>query len=185
MAHAMPSRAWSAKRQSGPGSNPVWIKSWLIDTIIERSARAGRSHRLHNPAMKRTDQLFTPAGSRLRTVADAVALLGEGLRSAPVERLRLAHLDDNGTLIAMTEQTGDHHMLPLRLRDIAGEAFARQSQRLLIAHNHPSGDPTPSRADLEGTRRLAELLRPLEIALVDHLVIARDGVTSFRQLGLL
>lgn len=112
-------------------------------------------------------------------------MLGEGLWSAPIEWLRLAHLDEDGMLIGMTEQAGGDHVLPLRLRHIVGQAFAHGSRRLLVAHNHPSGDPMPSRADLEGTRQLAELLRPLEIALVDHLVFARGGVTSFRQLGLL
>lgn len=142
-------------------------------------------HRLHSGTMQRADELPTPASSRLRTAADAVALLGEGLRASPIERLRLAHLDHDGMLIAMTEQAGDPHALSLKLRHIVGQAFAHGSRRLLIAHNHPSGDPMPSRADLDGTRRLAELLRPLEIALVDHLVFARGGVTSFRQLGLL
>lgn len=134
--------------------------------------------------MTRRDELVS-ANSPLRTLADAVALLGEGLSSAPTERLRLAHLDHRSTLIAMTEHSGGHHTLPLRLRQIVGEAFTHGSLRLIIAHNHPSGDPTPSRADLEGTRGLAELLRPLEIALIDHLVFARGGVASFRQLGLL
>lgn len=135
--------------------------------------------------MRQTHQLSTRGSARLGTLADAVAVLGEGLRLAPTEWLRLAHLDRDGTLIAMTEQAGDHHLLPLCLRHIVAQAFTHRSARLLIAHNHPSGDPTPSRADLDGTRQLAELLRPLEIRLVDHLVFARGGVTSFRQLGLL
>lgn len=135
--------------------------------------------------MRRTDALLLPDGSPLRTVGDAAALLGKGLEAAPIEWLRLAHLDNEGRLIALTQQTGGHHTLPLGLRHIVGQAFAHGSRRLLIAHNHPSGDPNPSRADFDGTRRLAELLRPLEIALVDHLVFARGGVTSFRQLGLL
>ncbi len=52
-------------------------------------------------------------------------------------------------------------------------------------HNHPSGDPTPSQADIEITRQIAEASRTMRIAVHDHLVIGRDGVASFKALGLL
>jgi DNA repair protein RadC len=135
--------------------------------------------------MTPADQIATPARFRLRTAADAVTLFGEELRTAPVECLRLAHLDGAGALIALTGRSGGQGALPLALDRIVREAFVHDSRRLLVAHNHPSGDPTPSHADRIATRRLAELLRLLGIDLIDHLVFARGGVTSFRQLGLL
>lgn len=52
-------------------------------------------------------------------------------------------------------------------------------------HNHPSGDPTPSRADIQMTRQVIDAARALEIAVHDHLVVGREGVASFRQLGLM
>ena len=52
-------------------------------------------------------------------------------------------------------------------------------------HNHPSGDPTPSAADVEMTKRVIEAGRPLGVAVHDHLVVGRDGVASFKTLGLL
>ena len=54
-----------------------------------------------------------------------------------------------------------------------------------MVHNHPSGDPTPSRADIDMTRQIAEAARALRIAVHDHLVVGRDGVASFKALGLL
>ena len=53
-----------------------------------------------------------------------------------------------------------------------------------IMHNHPSGDPTPSRADIEMPRQVVEAGRALRISIHDHLVVGRDGVASFRALGL-
>ena len=54
-----------------------------------------------------------------------------------------------------------------------------------MIHNHPSGDPTPSRADIDMTRQIMEAARALRIAVHDHLVVGRDGVASFKALGLL
>ena len=53
-----------------------------------------------------------------------------------------------------------------------------------MVHNHPSGDPTPSSADIEMTRQVVEAGRALRISIHDHLVVGRDGVASFRALGL-
>ena len=53
-----------------------------------------------------------------------------------------------------------------------------------VLHNHPSGDPTPSAADVEMTRQVVEACRPLRIAVHDHLVVGREGVASFKALGL-
>jgi DNA repair protein RadC len=62
---------------------------------------------------------------------------------------------------------------------------AVHARAVVIAHNHPGGDATPSMDDLRVTRDLAQLCRAMGSVLMDHLVIAGDGFTSFRQLGLL
>lgn len=152
---------------------------------MERVPRAGECRLIHIGRMWRCDQPLVETGFRLRTAADAALLLGDDLRFAPLEYLRVAHFDGDGGLLAVKEQAGGHHALPIALDRIAREAFLHDSRRLLIAHNHPSGDPTPSAADRNATRRLAEGMRLFGIELVDHLVFARNGVTSFRQLGLL
>lgn len=54
-----------------------------------------------------------------------------------------------------------------------------------FVHNHPSGDPSPSSADIDMTRQIVEALKPLRISVHDHLVVGRDGVASFKALGLI
>ena len=56
---------------------------------------------------------------------------------------------------------------------------------VVLAHNHPSGDPTPSQADIEMTRQVAAAAKPLGVQVHDHLIIGRQGNSSFRALGLL
>jgi len=56
---------------------------------------------------------------------------------------------------------------------------------LILVHNHPSGDPTPSAADVDMTRQIIDAGRTLKIAVHDHLVVGRDGVASFKALGLI
>ena len=58
------------------------------------------------------------------------------------------------------------------------------AEAICMLHNHPSGDPTPSSADIEMTRQVVEAGRALRISIHDHLVVGRDGVASFRALGL-
>jgi DNA repair protein RadC len=71
------------------------------------------------------------------------------------------------------------------LRDIIADAALNGSAGILLAHNHPSGDATPSRSDCLATRRLASAAEALDCVILDHLVFAGIACTSFRQLGLL
>jgi len=65
---------------------------------------------------------------------------------------------------------------------LLGKAFFALN---LLIHNHPSGDPTPSAADIEGTRSLVQVAKPIGVSVRDHLVFGRDSVASFRARGLL
>jgi DNA repair protein RadC len=56
---------------------------------------------------------------------------------------------------------------------------------MILVHNHPSGDPTPSRADIEMTRLIVQAAKSLSIEVHDHLIVGREGVTSFKSLGLM
>jgi DNA repair protein RadC len=78
---------------------------------------------------------------------------------------------------------GDTADLPLR--QIIGAALAHGSQGLILAHNHPSGDASPSRADLDATRRLADTAASLGIRVHDHLIFAGRDCRSLRAMGLL
>jgi DNA repair protein RadC len=100
------------------------------------------------------------------------------------EHAVVAHIGIEGRLVAISEAQGGGDQIILPLRTIVHDALSHDGRAVLIAHNHPSGDPTPSEADIETTRRLADLLRPLSIRVFDHLILtAQGGSTSFRDLG--
>jgi DNA repair protein RadC len=100
------------------------------------------------------------------------------------EHAIVAHLDAQGRTVALSEVQGSHDHIILPLRQIIGDALAHDGRSVMLAHNHPSGDPTPSKADIETTRKLADLLRPLGIRVYDHLILTSTGAsTSFRDLG--
>jgi DNA repair protein RadC len=123
---------------------------------------------------------------RIGDSEEAAALFAVTFRHNGVEELRIAHLDSDRRLIALCTHGGgsvDHLELPLQ--EIAREALVLQSHGLLMAHNHPSGDPTPSRADIIATRALAEVAERLHIRLYDHLIFAPTSWTSLLALGLL
>ncbi|MEM9938133.1 MAG: DNA repair protein RadC [Pseudomonadota bacterium] len=102
------------------------------------------------------------------------------------EQFRVMFLDRKNQLIAdelMNQGTVDH--APVYPREIARRALELSASALILVHNHPSGDPTPSRADIDMTREIIDALSPLEITVHDHLIAARGGVTSFKSQGLI
>ncbi|MEO0982384.1 MAG: DNA repair protein RadC [Pseudomonadota bacterium] len=102
------------------------------------------------------------------------------------EQFRVIFLDRKNQLIAdeiMGVGTVDH--APVYPREIARRALELSASALILVHNHPSGDPTPSRADIDMTREVIDALTPLEITVHDHLVAGRGGVTSFKSAGLI
>jgi DNA repair protein RadC len=115
------------------------------------------------------------------TARDAERLLAPLFAGAEAEKLAILHLDGEQRAIAVDERTAGE----LPLRAIVRAALERDSAGLVIAHNHPSGDPTPSADDIEATRALAEIAVRLGIRLHDHLIFAGGECTSFRALGLL
>ncbi|TVQ37451.1 MAG: DNA repair protein RadC [Geminicoccaceae bacterium] len=113
-----------------------------------------------------------------------VDYLGLDMRYERVETLRLLFLDRKNNLIrdeTMHRGTVDH--TPLYPREVAKRALELHASALIMAHNHPSGDPTPSRADIETTKQVQAALATLGIALHDHLILAARGITSLRSLG--
>ena len=102
------------------------------------------------------------------------------------EQFRVLFLDKKNQLIADEVQnhgTVDH--APVYPREVMRRALELSASAIILVHNHPSGDPTPSSADVDMTRQVVEAGRALRIAIHDHLVVARDGVASFKALGLM
>ena len=103
-----------------------------------------------------------------------------------VEQTRVLFLDRKNRLIADERQnrgTVDH--TPLYPREVVKRALELGATAIILVHNHPSGDPTPSRADIDVTKEVQEAAAKLGIALHDHLIISREGPASFKNLGLL
>ena len=101
------------------------------------------------------------------------------------ERILVAHLDDGCSCLRLTRHEGDEHGADFPLRTIVSDAAACGSSAILIAHNHPSGDPTPSEGDRRATRRLASAVEALDCLVLDHLVFGGNHCSSFRAMGLL
>lgn len=83
----------------------------------------------------------------------------------------------------MNHGTVDH--APVYPREVVRRALELSASALILAHNHPSGDPTPSGADIAMTKEIVEAARALRILVHDHVVVGRDGVASFKALGLM
>ena len=103
-----------------------------------------------------------------------------------VEQLRLLFLDRKNVLIAdEVQQRGTVDHAPLYTREVVKRALELGASALILVHNHPSGDPTPSEGDIAITREVRDAAGKLGITLHDHVVIGRNGHKSFRALGLL
>lgn len=102
------------------------------------------------------------------------------------EQFRVLFLDKKNVLIADEEQargTVDH--VPVYPREVVKRALELNASALILVHNHPSGDPTPSRADIDMTAQIEAAARALGLTLHDHLIIGRERELSFRAEGLL
>jgi DNA repair protein RadC len=104
---------------------------------------------------------------------------------AKCESLWVAHLDDRSACLHLSSHAGDSCGVDFPLRAIIVDAARHGSAALILAHNHPSGDPRPSQSDLRATRRLAAAAEALDCRLLDHLVFAGAECTSLRRLGFL
>ena len=103
-----------------------------------------------------------------------------------VEEFRVLFLDQKNKLIADEQQgsgTVDH--VPVYPREIIKQALQLNSSALILAHNHPSGDPTPSQQDIAMTERIVAAADAVGIAVHDHLVIGKSSEVSFRSEGLI
>ncbi len=105
---------------------------------------------------------------------------------SPTERFRILFLDRKNTLIAdEVQQKGTVDHTPVYPREVVKRALDLGASAIIMVHNHPSGDPTPSAADIEMTRQVAAAAKGLGISLHDHIVIGRGDNASFKSLGLL
>jgi DNA repair protein RadC len=115
-----------------------------------------------------------------------IAYLQTAMAYEQIEQFRILFLDRRNGLIAdEVQQRGTVSHTPVYPREVMKRALILNASALIVAHNHPSGDPKPSRDDIEMTRELKAAANALEIELHDHVVIGHGKHASFRSLGLL
>lgn len=115
-----------------------------------------------------------------------IAYLRAAMAHAPREQFRVLYLDKRNILMReehLAYGTVDH--APVYVREVVRRALEISASAMILAHNHPSGDPTPSPADIEMTRRIIDAARVFDIQVHDHVIAGREGTKSFRALGLM
>nr|WP_259669124.1 DNA repair protein RadC [Rhizobium lentis] len=119
-------------------------------------------------------------GGRLPQAIDSAPLFDAG------EHIRILFLDKRNVLIADEVQgrgTVDH--TPVYPREVVKRALELSATAIILVHNHPSGDPTPSRADIDMTKAIVEAAKALDITVHDHIIIGKDGHVSLKGLKLM
>lgn len=141
--------------------------------IIEAAAhRLARSRVMHRPVLTSWDAL--------------VDYCHTAMAHCEIEQFRVLYLDRKNVLIADEEQargTVDH--VPVYPREIMRRALELTASALILVHNHPSGDPTPSQADITMTARIVAAAEVMGLTVHDHLIIGKSRELSFRSEGLL
>ena len=105
---------------------------------------------------------------------------------ADKEQFRLLFLDKRNQLIAdEVQQQGTIDHTPVYPREVVKRALELSATAIILVHNHPSGDPTPSHADIEMTKQIAAVAKPLGVELHDHVIVGKDGHVSLKGLRLI
>lgn len=153
-----------------PGTTDrVWYQLRLVEAIAHRMARAKV---IQKPVIASWDALM----SYCKTV----------MAHRETEQFRILFLDAKNTMMADEEQArGTVNHVPVYPREVAKRALELNASAIILVHNHPSGDPTPSQADIDMTEQIALACDSIGVTIHDHVVIGRERDASFRALGLL
>lgn len=114
------------------------------------------------------------------------AYLRADMAHAPREQFRVLYLDRRNILMkdeGRADGTVDH--APVYPREVVRRALEISASALILVHNHPSGDPSPSQADIQMTRQVVDAARLFNLQVHDHVIVGREGTASFRALGLI
>jgi DNA repair protein RadC len=121
----------------------------------------------------------------IHSPADAAALIQYEMSAFEQEHLRVIHLDTRNRVMAMSDvYRGSLNASQVRVGELFKDAIRRNAAAIIVAHNHPSGDPTPSPDDVAVTRAIRQAGKLLDIELLDHLIIGRGRFVSLKERGL-
>ena len=133
---------------------------------------------------------FARGQARKRTVLSSWSSVLDYCRTAMAfadkEQFRLLFLDKRNQLIAdEVQQTGTVDHTPVYPREVVKRALELSATAIILVHNHPSGDPTPSQADIDMTKSIVDVAKPFGISVHDHLIVGKDGHASLKGLRLI
>ncbi len=115
-----------------------------------------------------------------------MSYLNAAMAREPVEQFRILFLDSKNRLLADEAQArGTVNHTPVYPREVVRRALELQAAAIILTHNHPSGDPSPSRDDIAMTRQIVEAAKTLSITVHDHVIVGNGTWVSFRKEGLL
>lgn len=152
------------------GFGPVALTDLKLLRVL--SERLARCHAARRPVISTSSALL--------------AYVRVALAEAPREHFRALFLDRRNQLMRdelTAHGTVDH--APVYPREVVRRALELSASSIILVHNHPSGDPQPSKADVEMTRTIVKAAKVFDIQVHDHLIVGRNGVSSLRTLGLL
>jgi DNA repair protein RadC len=189
-----------------------FVYSWsdaekIADQLLERFGSLGAviaaSHEKLSAALPNPDPCFAllrvihrllgnllreplEAQTFLRTTSELEEYLRHTLAHEEVEMARLLFLNTRNALIRdELHARGTLNHTPIYPREVLKRAVELGASALIVVHNHPSGDPTPSRSDVEMTQKLEQALRLIEVSLHDHVIVGKRRCVSMRQLKLI
>ena len=141
--------------------------------VVQGAAlRLARAEVLHQPVLNNWDRLMS--------------YLNAALARERVEQFRILFLDNKNRLLADEAQArGTVNHTPVYPREVVKRALELHATAIILVHNHPSGDPTPSRDDIEMTREIKLAAQTLAVVLHDHVIVGNGRWLSFRKEGLL
>ena len=117
---------------------------------------------------------------------DVIEYCRTGMAFADKEQFRLLFLDKRNQLIAdEIQQTGTVDHTPVYPREVIKRALELSATALILVHNHPSGDPSPSQADIQMTKAIIDIAKPLGIAVHDHIIVGKNGHASLKGMRLI
>lgn len=154
-----------------------------VKGVGETSAAALKSVAVATRRMARSEIIQKPVLSSWQALIDYLAV---DMAHLTVERVRILYLDTKNKLI------DDHHLgdgsideASIHPREVIRKAMDVGASAMILVHNHPSGNPEPSRADIQITKRIAEAGRLLGVTVHDHVIVGREGHVSLRAKGLI
>jgi DNA repair protein RadC len=143
-----------------------------LKVVHAAALRLARAEVLHRPVLNNWDRLMD--------------YLNAVLAREKVEQFRILFLDNKNRLLADEAQArGTVNHTPVYPREVVKRALELHATAIILVHNHPSGDPTPSRDDIEMTREIKQAAQTLSVVLHDHIIVGNGRWLSFRKEGLL